>query len=81
MNKLEEYLKSKGYRYTRKALLSGEQIVVYKNGHRWFDVICHRYSFGYSEGLLESMGMVEDQRDVTGFLTAQDIINRMEAEE
>lgn len=92
MDKLEKYLILKGYRYRRIEEINiseimGEdigrkQIIVYKNGKRSWDAICHYGSYGYKEGLLEIMGSIVDVKkdgdSVVGWLTAQDIINRLE---
>ena len=92
MDKLEKYLILKGYRYkrfeeTNISEIMGEdigrkQIVVYKNGKRSWDAICHWGSYGYEKGLLEIMGsIVDEEKDgdsVVGWLTAQDVINRLE---
>ena len=60
------------------------QIVVYKeDGDIWWDVICNWGSYGFESGLLEIMGPkglcnnLDDR--VEGWLTAQDIIDRLEA--
>ena len=47
-----------------------------ENGYYVSDVICHRGSYGYQEGLLEQYGLVDDSGegdDVMGFLTANDV--------
>ena len=42
------------------------------------DVICHRYSYGGKEGLLEIMGLSEmEDDDVEGWLTAEDVFKRI----
>ena len=43
------------------------------------DVICHPYSYGGEEGLLEIMGLVDDDidDDVQGWLTASDVFARI----
>ena len=59
------------------------QIIVYgKDDHIAWDAICHWGSYGWREGLLEVMGSIVHgaDGDVEGWLTAQDIINRLEAE-
>lgn len=53
------------------------QIVVYKDGVRSWDVICQRGSYGCEEGLLEGMGDLFGT-DVEGWLTAADVIQRLE---
>lgn len=58
------------------------QLIVYDvNGRRLWDAICQWGSYGYSQGLIEVMGtMCQNKHDrVEGWLTAQDIINRLEA--
>lgn len=54
------------------------QIVVYDGEVRLWDVICHKGSYGDSEGLLEGMGTLFGP-DVEGYLTADDVINKIEA--
>lgn len=44
------------------------------------DVICHNYSYGGKEGLLEIMGLLtpeEEQDDVVGYLTAENVLSRI----
>lgn len=92
LDKLEKYLILNRYRYrrieeTNISEIMGEdigrkQIIVYKNGRRSWDAICHYGSYGFEEGLLEIMGDIVDvEKDgdgVVGWLTAQDVINRLE---
>lgn len=59
------------------------QILVYDGNDKYmWDAICHWGSYGYEDGLLEVMGpvMVEQDMGVEGFLTAEDIINKIEGE-
>ena len=53
-----------------------------KNGRVLWDAICHEGSYGYEQGLLEVMGstvvLPSDGDSVAGFLTAQDVIDRLE---
>lgn len=62
--------------------LERHQIIVCdSNGTRLWDAICQWGSYGYSQGLLEIMGsLVKSLRknEVEGWLTAQDIIDRLE---
>ena len=57
------------------------QIVAFdpKKVQLW-DVICHYGSYGADQGLLEIMGDIveKDEGDVVGFLTADDVIERIE---
>ena len=88
LDKLESYLKEHGYKYTREDV-DGippygviHQIIVYKDGERAWDAICHPGSYGYEEGLLEIMGDIVwediDDDSVRGWLTADDVISRIE---
>ena len=90
LDKLGEYLVANGYKCTRKdknQVIHGcnwdkHQIVVYDEaGNYLWDAICHRGSYGYERGLLEIMGSIVQgaDGDVEGWLTAQEIINRLEA--
>lgn len=50
---------------------------------REWDAICQYGSYGYEEGLLEIMGSIvheEDCDSVVGYLTADDVIKRIEKE-
>ena len=87
LDKLEEYLKNNDYEYKRidetvNSYLNRHQIIVYENGKRSWDAICHIGSYGYEEGLLEVMGdkvLPKGCKDaVCGYLTAQDIIDMLE---
>ena len=40
-------------------------------------VVCHDFSYGGKQGLLEVMGLVKDDEDVEGFLTANEVYNRI----
>ena len=42
------------------------------------DVIWHPYSFGFEDGLLEIMGLTEDEEDtVEGYLTGEQVARRI----
>ena len=44
-----------------------------------WDVICQEGSYGYRDGLLEAYGDIVEADDVVeGYLTAQDVIERIE---
>lgn len=90
MDKLEAYLKRNGIEYHRMHLPRCEseegyvceernQIIVNDGEERQWDAICHRGSYGYEDGLLEIMGnIVRDDYAVEGWLTAADVIERIE---
>lgn len=87
MDKLEDYLNAKDFNYIRKPLYDGEQIIVYNNkGVQLWDAVCHSGSYGHERGLLEIMGDITKKRlcdniilnDVEGYITAENIIERLE---
>lgn len=87
LDKLEKYLKEHNIPYERiddfkMGLIDRHQILVMdKDGCEIWDAICHFGSYGYKQGLLEIMGTLvrpEDRDSVVGWLTAEDIIRRIE---
>lgn len=59
--------------------LDRHQICVPNQRNMLWDVICQEGSFGHKEGLLEAYGdIVEIDDEVEGYLTAQDVIRRIE---
>lgn len=46
------------------------------------DVICHKYSYGHEQGLLEIMGLADPEIDdtVEGYLTANEVFARIKAD-
>lgn len=83
LNKLEEYLKAKGIEYERidetDGFMNHHQIIVYEDGRLAWDAVWNIGSYGREKGLLESMGdIVETGDTVEGWLTAQEIIERIE---
>lgn len=89
---LEKWLIENNYDYTRtdetnieNTTLEAHQIIVYKmvndNRVRSWDAIYSHGSYGYEEGLLEIYGDIVDPDagdSVEGWLTANDIIKRLE---
>ena len=66
--------------------LGRDQVVVYDNeGCIKWDAICHYGSYGYEAGLLEIMGDIVDKKkdgdSVAGWLTAENVIERVKAQE
>ena len=67
-----------------KYVTERHQIIVYKDKTKvWFDVICHYGSYGFDQGLLEIMTddkrLVDTSDGVEGYLTASEIIARLES--
>ena len=59
--------------------INRHQICVPNQQYILWDVICQEGSYGYRDGLLEAFGdIVEVDDTVEGYLTAQDIIERIE---
>lgn len=59
--------------------LDRHQICVPNQRNILWDVICQEGSLGHKEGLLEAYGDIVDvEGEVEGYLTAQDIIKRIE---
>ena len=94
LNNLEEYLKANGIEYERidednilklfgvSTVIDRHQIKVgVTEAGPWdWDVICQSGSFGSDEGLLEGMGSIFEG-DVEGWLTAEDVIKKIEEAE
>lgn len=86
LNKLEEYLREHGYRFERvdeeyaDPKLERHQLIVYDgDGVCSWDAICHPGSYGYAGGFIEVAGDIVHGNGVRGYLTAQDVIERLEA--
>lgn len=94
LNKLEGYLRKNGIEYERidqereldvygmAIQLERHQICVPAKEDKDWDVICHWGSYGYEEGLLELYGSLVTEKDgdsVAGWLTADDVIKRIES--
>lgn len=90
LDKLEKYLKEKkipyeryddpGITYEGRQIFDRHQIIVpNEEKHEW-DVICNYGSYGREKGLLEAMGekIVRGIDSVEGYLTADEIIGRLE---
>lgn len=89
LDKLERWLGKNSYRfgywvirddfdpeYTR---VNKHQITVMdRDGNYLWDAICHYGSYGYENGLLEIAGNLVPGGDVEGWLTAEDIIRKIE---
>ena len=87
LDKLEQYLKDEGIGYSRTDENADSwgrhQIVVFgQDAKVAWDAICHRGSYGFEQGLLEIYGsIVDEEKDgdsVVGWLTAEDVIKRIE---
>ena len=78
IDKLAAMLTERGISFEQRPLFDGEQILV---PGEW-DAVCHSYSYGGPEGLLEVMGdpvTFPGEGAVAGWLTAADVICRLTA--
>ena len=77
-SKLVHLLTDDGIPFELKWRLGGRQLI-YPNREIWVcDVICNPGSYGYENGLLEIMGLVEIDGDtVEGWLTAEEVFERI----
>ena len=79
INKLANLLDEAKIPYDMDELFGGWQISYPNNKDRISDVICHAFSYGHEEGLLEMMGLVDEDEvgdSVEGFLTAEEVFER-----
>ena len=73
-NEMEQLLIENGINYISQRLYEGWQFYIHGTDG---DIVCHNYSYGGYNGLWESMGFDWDDEDVTGYLTAEEVINRL----
>lgn len=71
--KLALGLKERNIPYQIRAFNNGLQICFGAG-----DVICNRGSYGHERGLLETMGFSWDGYDFTGYLTADEILEKID---
>ena len=73
-DKMEKLLIENDIQYTRRSLYEGWQFYIHGTDG---DIVCHGGSYGGDDGLWESMGFDWDEEDVTGHLTAQEVVSRL----
>lgn len=81
IKKLADELMEKGIAFIFHPFQDGYQIVVKDpetQKYKW-DAVCHIFSYGHDEGLLEIMGEIVENDDdsVEGWLSAEDILKRL----
>ena len=91
LDKLENYRKEREIPYVRRDVMDGTHFerhqvaVLDEDGNRIWDAICQYGSYGYESGLLEVMGDIVDEElhgdQIEGFLTANEVIRRVEIAE
>ena len=73
-DEMEQLLIDNNIKYRRKRCYEGWQFFIDGTDG---DIVCHRGSYGGRDGLWESMGFDWDEEDVTGHLTAQEVVSRL----
>lgn len=74
ISKVENYLKDHNIEYEKNMIFNGIQIAT-----KDWDVVFHKYAYGYKNGLMEACGSIcRLNEDVEGWLSAKDIIKRLE---
>ena len=79
MTKLAQALTINNIPFKKRPLFNGVQII----GDGW-DAICHDGSYGHEDGLIEVMGLDDGSLrddDVIGYLTADDVLKMVLAEQ
>ena len=80
MTKLIEILKKSNIPFQVTSCEGAPQVWYPNRKHVVCDAICHKYSFGGKDGLLEIMGLVDEEEagdEVEGYLTAEEVANRI----
>ena len=67
-------LRERGIEFKARSFYDGLQILC----DGW-DAICHNGSYGHERGLIEVMGLPQCGDDVLGYLTAEEILNFLDA--
>lgn len=75
MLKLAVGLASRGIKFWAQSIHNGLQIVCEDNG---WDAVCHDWSYGGLDGLIEVMGLPQCEGDVIGYLTADAILRMVD---
>ena len=80
MTNLIEILKKSNIPFQVTSCEGAPQVWYPNRKHVVCDAICHKYSFGGKDGLLEIMGLVDEEEagdEVEGYLTAEEVANRI----
>lgn len=80
MTKLIEILKKSNIPFEVTSCEGAPQVWYPNRKHVVCDAVCHKYSFGGKDGLLEIMGLVDEEEvgdEVEGYLTAKEVANRI----
>ena len=80
MTKLIEILKKSNIPFQVTSCEGAPQVWYLNRKHVVCDAVCHKFSFGGKDGLLEIMGLVDEEEvgdEVEGYLTAEEVANRI----
>lgn len=80
MTKLIKILKKSNIPFEVTSCEGAPQVWYPNRKHVVCDAVCHKYSFGGKDGLLEIMGLVDEEEvgdEVEGYLTAEEVANRI----
>ena len=80
MAKLIKILKKSNIPFEVTSCEGAPQVWYPNRKHVVCDAVCHKYSFGGKDGLLEIMGLVDEEEvgdEVEGYLTAEEVANRI----
>lgn len=80
MTKLIEILTKSNIPFEITPCWGAPQVWYPNRKHAVCDAVCHKFSYGGKDGLLEIMGLVDEEEggdDVEGYLTAEEVANRI----
>ena len=78
--RLEQMLLSENIPYKLRPIFDGWQIEYPAgNGERVCSAVQHQFSYGSINDRIEIMGLTDNDEQVQGFLTAEDVFNRISA--
>ena len=73
--KLASLLQARGFRFSVNNIWDGAQVILYDSRNkRVADAVCHFFSRGHEQGLLEIQGLGIEKNDVLGWLTAESVL-------
>ena len=80
MTKLIEILTKSNIPFDITSCWDAPQVWYPNRKHAVCDAVCNKFSYGGKDGLLEIMGLVDEEEggdDVEGYLTAEEVANRI----
>ena len=83
LKKLAELLTNANIPFEFNSIFGEDDQICYPSyDNRICDAVCHEFSYGHEKGLLEIIGLVNEEADddVEGWLTAKEVFKRIEAD-